>query len=76
MSQAPLVVTKGHGTGNDFVLFHDPGNERQLRTEHYRWLADRHVGVGGDGVIRAASTASSPEVASLLEQEPDAHWFM
>jgi len=76
MSQAPLVVTKGHGTGNDFVLFRDPENERELRTEHYRWLADRHVGVGGDGVIRAASTASSPEVASLLEQEPDAHWFM
>jgi hypothetical protein len=52
--------------------FCDPENERELRTEHYRWLADRHVGVGGDGVIRAASTASSPEVASLLEQEPDA----
>ena len=76
MSRAPLTVTKGHGTGNDFVLFLDPENERALRTEDYRWLADRHVGVGGDGVIRAASTAASPEVSALLEQEPDAVWFM
>ena len=76
MAQPPLLVTKGHGTGNDFVLFSDPENERGLRTEDYRFLADRHLGVGGDGVIRAASTAASPEVAGLLEQEPDAHWFM
>jgi diaminopimelate epimerase len=76
MSQAPLSVTKGHGTGNDFVLFSDPDNERGLSKEHYRFLADRHIGVGGDGVIRVASTASSPEVASLLEVEPEAVWFM
>jgi diaminopimelate epimerase len=76
MPHALLEVTKGHGTGNDFVLFTDPDNERGLSTEHYRFLADRHVGVGGDGVIRAASSASSPEVASLLEVEPDAIWFM
>ena len=76
MTQAPLDVTKGHGTGNDFVLLCDPENERGLRTEDYRWLADRHEGVGGDGVIRAAATASSPEVASLLDEEPGAVWFM
>lgn len=76
MSNALLEVTKGHGTGNDFVLFSDPDDERGLGAEHYRFLADRHVGVGGDGVIRAASTASSSEVASLLELEPDAVWFM
>jgi diaminopimelate epimerase len=76
MSRKSLAVTKGHGTGNDFVMFTDPENEFGLGTEDYRWLADRHLGVGGDGTIRAASTASSPEVAALLAQEPDALWFM
>ncbi|MGA0847742.1 MAG: diaminopimelate epimerase [Pontimonas sp.] len=76
MSTQLLEVTKGHGTGNDFVLFSDPENHRGLETEHYRFLADRHKGVGGDGVIRAAHTSTSPEVASLLDEEPAATWFM
>jgi diaminopimelate epimerase len=76
MSSTRLTVTKGHGTGNDFVLFLDREDDLGLRTKDYRWLADRHVGVGGDGVIRVALTSSSPEVASLLEQEPSAEWFM
>lgn len=71
-----VVVTKGHGTGNDFVLFTDPDDSYDLGTEAYRFLANRHTGVGADGVIRAAHTASSPEVAALLEVEPDAVWFM
>ncbi|MEY2900596.1 MAG: hypothetical protein RL247_762 [Actinomycetota bacterium] len=76
MARAPLTITKGHGTGNDFVLFVDPDDSYALSEADYRWLADRHVGVGSDGVIRAAHTASSPEVAHLLETEPDAVWFM
>jgi diaminopimelate epimerase len=71
-----ILVTKGHGTGNDFVLFHDPDDSFGLRQADYRRLADRHLGVGSDGVIRAAHTASSPEVSALLEQEPAAVWFM
>jgi len=71
-----VPVTKGHGTGNDFVLVLDPDDELGLTTEDYRFLADRHRGVGGDGVIRAAHTSGSPEVAHLLETEPGAVWFM
>ena len=71
-----LHVTKGHGTQNDFVLFADPHNELNLGAGKYKTLADRNIGVGGDGVIRAAHTASSPEVAGLLETEPAATWFM
>ncbi len=71
-----VSVTKGHGTGNDFVLFLDPDDSLGLTTVDYRFLADRHRGVGGDGVIRAAHTSSSPEVAHLLEAEPRAQWFM
>lgn len=75
-SSLTITVTKGHGTANDFVVFHDPDDALGLSPAQYRRLADRHRGVGGDGVIRAAHTASSPEVAHLLKVEPEATWFM
>ncbi|MGO1774183.1 MAG: diaminopimelate epimerase [Agrococcus casei] len=53
-----LRITKGHGTGNDFVLFTDPDAAVDLTDERVRWLADRHVGVGADGVIRASRASS------------------
>jgi diaminopimelate epimerase len=71
-----LEVTKGHGTANDFVLFSDPDNTRDLGESGFRQLADRHRGIGSDGVIRAVKTANSAEVAQLLDQEPAAMWFM
>ena len=76
MSTQLLEVTKGHGTGNDFVLFSDPGNRRALSTEQYRFLANRHTGIGSDGVIGAVLTSASPEVSGLLQEEPAATWFM
>jgi diaminopimelate epimerase len=76
MARETLRVTKGHGTGNDFVLFADPDGSLDLRPQHYRWLADRHVGIGGDGIIRATRTEAHPGVAGLLDIEPDALWFM
>lgn len=48
-----LQITKGHGTGNDFVLFSDADGQVDLTAQQVRWLADRHKGVGADGVIRA-----------------------
>lgn len=71
-----LTVTKGHGTGNDFVVFADPDGEYDLSAEQVRALANRHTGIGGDGILRAARTADSPEVAHLREQESGATWFM
>ena len=71
-----LTVTKGHGTGNDFVVFADPDGEYDLSAEQVRALTSRHTGIGGDGILRAARTADSPEVAHLLEQESGATWFM
>lgn len=75
-SSRTITVTKGHGTANDFVLFRDPDDALGLSPSQYRHLADRHRGVGADGVIRAAHTASSAEVAHLLKDEPAATWFM
>jgi diaminopimelate epimerase len=71
-----LKFTKGHGTGNDFVLFRDPDGEIVLTEAEYAFLADRHFGVGGDGVIRAVRSANIAEGRDLVASDPDAEWFM
>lgn len=71
-----LAFTKGHGTGNDFVLFTDPEGEQELSPEQIRFLCDRRFGIGADGVIRAVRSRAIPEGASILEEEPEAEWFM
>ena len=71
-----IDFTKGHGTGNDFVLFADPDGRVTLEAHDLAALADRHFGVGGDGVIRAVRSANLPEGAAVLAEDPDAEWFM
>jgi len=71
-----LRFTKGHGTGNDFVLLSDPDGALALTPSQRAALADRRFGVGGDGVIRAVRSQSLPVGRALLEHEPDAEWFM
>lgn len=71
-----LSYAKGHATGNDFVLISDPQDQLVLQAEHVAALADRHFGLGGDGVIRAVPTAAVEEYAYQVEAQPDAYWFM
>jgi diaminopimelate epimerase len=71
-----LAFTKGHGTGNDFVLFADPDGERDLTPEQVAAICDRHFGVGADGILRAVRSRSIPAGAAALAEEPDAEWFM
>ncbi|MCU1421445.1 MAG: diaminopimelate epimerase [Microbacteriaceae bacterium] len=71
-----LHFTKGHGTGNDFVLFTDPDGEIDLSASQLAAIADRHFGVGGDGVIRAVRSANLPEGAAALAEDDGAEWFM
>ena len=71
-----IQFTKGHGTGNDFVLFSDPDGELELDAHELAFLSDRHFGVGGDGVIRAVRSANLPEGAAALAEDPEAEWFM
>lgn len=75
MSRA-LKFTKGHGTGNDFVLFRDSDGKIDLTASECAFLADRHFGVGSDGVIRAVRSENLPEGQALLAEDPDAEWFM
>lgn len=71
-----LHFTKGHGTGNDFVLFSDPDGELTLSPEQIRAICDRHFGVGADGVIRAVRSRSLDDGAASLAEDEDAEWFM
>jgi len=71
-----LNFTKGHGTGNDFVLFSDPDGQIDLTPAQIRHLCDRHFGVGADGVIRAVRSRAIDEGAAILAEEPAAEWFM
>ena len=71
-----LKFTKGHGTGNDFVLFRDRDGAIDLTDAEYAFLADRNFGVGSNGVIRAVRSENLPEGRPLLADDPDAEWFM
>jgi diaminopimelate epimerase len=70
-----LHFTKGHGTGNDFVLVLDQVGQLDLSETEIRRICDRNFGIGADGLIIARPTKGS-EVESLLDEEPAAQWFM
>jgi len=71
-----LHFTKGHGTGNDFVLFADPDGEIELDADAIAGIADRHFGVGADGVIRVVRSSRLAAGAEALADDPTAEWFM
>ena len=71
-----MQFTKGHGTGNDFVLYLDPEGERPLTQQQIAKICDRHFGIGADGVIRVIRSRALSEGAEILKVEPSAEWFM
>ncbi|MEY4102417.1 MAG: hypothetical protein RIR88_551, partial [Actinomycetota bacterium] len=83
-----LHFTKGHGTGNDFVLYSDPDGEMPLTPSQIAAICDRHFGVGADGVIRAVRSAKlnrkfepgqivpDDAGAAALAEDAAAEWFM
>ncbi len=71
-----ISFTKGHGTGNDFVLFADPDGRTELTPVQIAEIADRHFGVGGDGVIRAVRSRNLDAGAAALAEDDTAEWFM
>jgi diaminopimelate epimerase len=71
-----IHFTKGHGTGNDFVLFSDPNGEIDLTPAQIAAICDRHFGVGADGLLRAVRSVSLPEGAAALAEDADAEWYM
>jgi diaminopimelate epimerase len=62
---------KGHGTGNDFVVLLDREAMMQLGEPEVRFLCNRHVGIGGDGLLRAMLARH------VQDWDGDPHlWFM
>ena len=49
-----MRISKYHGTGNDFVMWDDLEDREPPTPELVAALCDRHMGVGGDGIIRIA----------------------
>jgi diaminopimelate epimerase len=71
LNELPFV--KGHGTGNDFVVIPDVDGRLDLTPEQVRWLCDRHLGIGANGVLRVVRTEHLPEFAEFA---PVAEFFM
>ena len=71
-----VAFTKGHGTGNDFVIIADPDGALELTSEQVAVLCDRHFGIGADGILRVVRSAAIPDGAAALAEEPAAEWFM
>ena len=72
--------SKGHGTGNDFVILPDPAGELVLTPKLVAALCDRRYGIGGDGVLRVVRTAAAGAPAlgpgAAPESAGTAEWFM
>jgi diaminopimelate epimerase len=68
-----INFTKGHGTGNDFVILPDPDGTLELTPALVAALCDRHRGIGADGVLRVVRSAKHPDAAGYAA---DAEWFM
>ncbi|MCK6081866.1 diaminopimelate epimerase [Microbacterium sp. EYE_5] len=67
-----IAFTKGHGTGNDFVIVADPDGALDLTGEQVAALTDRRFGIGGDGMLRVVRSSAIDAGAAT----PDAEWFM
>lgn len=70
------ALTKGQGTGNDFIFITDPKAEAVLDADLVARVCDRHFGLGADGFIRAAHTETFSTGQKILEKHPEATWFM
>ncbi|WP_028601502.1 diaminopimelate epimerase [Ottowia thiooxydans] len=56
-----IRFTKMQGAGNDFVVLDETAGPLGLTPAQYRWLADRHFGVGADQIL-GVRQAPQPDV--------------
>ena len=71
-----LQFTKGHGTGNDFIVVLDRDGSIELSESQVAKLCDRHFGIGADGFIRVVPSSKIREGKESLSEETGAEWFM
>jgi diaminopimelate epimerase len=56
-----ISFTKMQGAGNDFVVLDETRERLHLTPAHYRFLADRHFGIGADQIL-TVRPAPQPDV--------------
>ena len=56
-----IRFTKMQGAGNDFIVLDETRGLLGLSAAQYRWLADRHFGVGADQIL-SVRAAAQPDV--------------
>jgi diaminopimelate epimerase len=77
-----MRFAKGHGTGNDFLILPDPGNDLALSPEVITRICDRRTGLGADGILRAVrvTPAGRDQAGGPRAPRPDGpqppQWFM
>ena len=54
-----IRFTKMQGAGNDFVVLDETRGRLGLSSAQYRWLADRHFGVGADQILSVRPAPSA-----------------
>ena len=69
-----LAFTKGHGTGNDFVILPDADGALELSDDQVAALCDRRFGIGADGTLRVVRSAAIDAGADAAAS--GAEWFM
>ncbi|GAA3900072.1 diaminopimelate epimerase [Microbacterium invictum] len=69
-----IAFTKGHGTGNDFVIVPDPDGALDLSDAQVAALCDRRFGIGGDGMLRVVRAGAIPDGAEAAASGVE--WFM
>ena len=75
----PTIVTKGHATANDFIIYADPTGAYDPSPEEVRAICDRHRGIGGDGLIRLTRPEYVEDLSVIIKnmlRGQGADWFM
>src|SRR6266568_3577143 len=68
-----MILTKGHGTENDFVIVADVDGALEIDAAEVAKLCDRRAGIGADGLLRVVRTANMP---GYEDQADRAEFFM
>ena len=55
-----IRFTKMQGAGNDFVVLDETQARHNFSSAQYRFLADRHFGVGADQILTVRPAPNTP----------------
>ena len=65
-----IRFTKMQGAGNDFIVLDETQGRLGLSPAQYRFLADRHFGVGADQILSVRAPAPQAAAEGWLSAHP------